>query len=221
MCGIFGAKKFSNFEKLYIKNKSRGDFAYGMMYIKRNGSTNIRRGKGICSLTASYAWTHQYQYDLFVGHTQAPTSASRDYSDETTHPFVSNRFVVAHNGVLENHMELAEEHRFNLDDIKVDSQIIPMLMDDMYVGSDVLAIQETCKMLKGIFACWVYCVETKLTYVFRSGSTLFTNKRRTTFSSVELDDTNETVDEGVIYCFTPEGLTTVADFTTDNPFLIL
>lgn len=221
MCGIFGAKSFNNFERLYVKNKQRGTFSHGFMYVKRNGSTYIRKDKGATSLTGSYAWTHQYQYDIFLGHTQAPTSSTRDFSRETSHPFDFGKFTVAHNGVLENHIDLAKEHRFNLDDIKVDSQVIPMLLDDMFVGSDVLAIKEVCGMLKGIYSCWIFCKETKLTYVVRSGSTLYTNKNKTTFSSVKFGDTDQELEESIIYCFTTEGLTPVGDFKSNNPFFII
>ncbi len=221
MCGIFGAKDFKRFEKLYIKNCDRGNFAHGFVYVNRNGSMYIKKNRGVCSLTGQYAWQHQLQYDMYLGHTQAPTSAERDYTSCYSHPFDVGNFIVAHNGVLENHLDLAIEHRIDPSEIKVDSQIFPMLMDDLFVGSDVLAIQETCSMIKGIFACWVFCKHTKLTYVVKNGSTLYTNKNRTTFSSIKVEDVDQELNDGIVYCFTTEGLAEVGEFKTDNPFFIL
>lgn len=221
MCGIFGAKDFNKFEKLYIKNRDRGSFAHGFMYLKRNGSMYVTKNRGVCSLTGQYAWQHQLQYDLYLGHTQAPTSAERNYSYDYTHPFEYGDFVVAHNGVLENHLDLAIEHRIDPERVKVDSQIFPMLMDDLFVGSDVLAIQEACSMIKGIFSCWIFCKKTKLCYVVRNGSTLYSNENKTAFSSIPVDDINHELDEGVVYCFTTEGLTSVGRFKNDNPFFVL
>jgi glucosamine 6-phosphate synthetase-like amidotransferase/phosphosugar isomerase protein len=220
MCGIFGAIDFNNFEKLYIKNRERGNFAHGFMYIKRNGFNHIRRDEGVCSLTGEYTWQHKMSYDTFLGHTQAPTSAERQYQPTTSHPFETKNFVIAHNGVLENHLELADEHRIDRDKVKVDSQIIPILLDDMYVGNDVMAIHEVCNMLQGIFACWIYCKRTKLAYVVRSGCTLYTNKSRTKFSSTVCSDVNDELEQGIIYCYTPEGLTNVGEFTPSNPFFL-
>ena len=37
MCGIFGSRDFSTYEKLYIKNKKRGNFAGGSLYTKGSG----------------------------------------------------------------------------------------------------------------------------------------------------------------------------------------
>lgn len=221
MCGIFGAKDFNTFERLYIKNKQRGKFAHGFLYLKRNGIMHMKKRKGTCSLTGEYAWQHQLDYDTYLGHTQAPTSSQRKFRPVTTHPFDHGNFIVAHNGVLENHLELAREHRIDHDRIEVDSQIIPMLLDDLYVGSDVLAIQETCNLLKGIFACWIFCKDTKLTYVVRNGSTLYTDKNKMTFSSTIFGKTKHEIDQGTIYCYTPEGLTPVEEFNADSAFFTL
>jgi glucosamine 6-phosphate synthetase-like amidotransferase/phosphosugar isomerase protein len=221
MCGIFGAKKFHTFDRLYSANKDRGTFSHGFMYLKKNGIMHLKRRKGITTLTGQYGWQYQLDYDLYLGHTQAPTSSVRHYRAKYSHPFEHGNFIVAHNGVLENHLELAEEHRIDPNIIKVDSQIIPMLLDDLFVGSDVLAIQEVCNLLKGIFSCWIYCKKTKLTYVVRSGCTLYTNDNLTTFSSIKFNKTKNELDQGIIYCFTPEGLTNVGTFASDNPFFVL
>ncbi len=221
MCGIFGSTKLNKFERLYCKNKQRGDFAYGFIYFKTNGEMHTRRGDGTCMLSNEYTWKHKSVYDKFLGHTQAPTSSERDYHPDTSHPFECGNFIVAHNGVLENHLTLAADHRIPVDNIKVDSQIIPMLLDDLYVGSDVMAIKEVCSLLRGIFSCWIFCKTTKLIYVVRSGCTLYTDKDMTSFSSLEFGDVKNELDAGVIYCYTSEGLTSVDTFSTDNPFLIL
>lgn len=221
MCGIFGSKRFQTFERLYYKNRERGDFAHGFMYQKRNGSMYIRKNKGVTSLTGEYAWNHQLQYDLFLGHTQAPTSAERKYKTIYGHPFDDGNFVVAHNGVLENHMLLAEEHDLDPGSLKVDTQIITRLLNDLYVGSDVLVIQETCNKLKGLFACWIHCKESKQTYVVRNGSTLYANHHRTSFSSVVMGDVQHEVPEGTIFCFTTEGMAEVGKFDVDSAFFML
>ena len=221
MCGIFGSKQFKLYEQAYKENKKRGKFAHGQLFVRRNGSMYVRKGEGELTLAGEYMWRHPEKYDIFLGHTQAPTSAHRDYSPLTTHPFECGNFVVAHNGVLENHMELAKEHGIDPDTIKVDSQIIPALLDSMYVGSDVMAITEVCNMLRGIFSCWIFIKSSKLVYIVRNGCTLYRDDNNNSFSSVKTDDINIEIPEGIIYCHTVEGLTQVGEFNSNNPFFIL
>lgn len=221
MCGIFGSKKFNQFEALYDRNKERGTFSHGMLFTKKEGSIFIRKGQGEHSSEKERVWGHDSDYSTFLGHTQAPTSSSRTFKPITSHPFEYGNFIVAHNGVLENHIQLAKKYNLKPSRIKVDSQIIPRLLEYMYVGDDVFAIQETCEALSGIFACWIYSKHTSQTYVVRNGCTLYTNKNKTIFSSVETSTATEELPEGKILCFTVEGLTEVGQFKSDCPFFIL
>ena len=222
MCGIFGSQDFSSLEYLYDRNKERGNFSHGFLYTARKDrSMYIRKGEGIHDMLTEYTWAHGDVYDTFLGHTQAPTSSVRDFSAETSHPFDYGHYIVAHNGVLENHLQLAEERGIPVDCIQVDSQIIPLLLNDLHVGDDIYAIKETCNLLKGIFACWIHSKHTGHTYIFRSGCTLYTDHDQTMFSSIKTPRTNDEIPEGVIFCLTSEGLTEVGKFNPDTPFFIL
>ena len=234
MCGIFGAKDFQTYEKLYINNKRRGTFAGGSLYVKPGGNMYLKKWEGVPAvdeMTGTYAWAGEY--DTYVGHTQAPTSSTREYKDTTTHPFEHGWWIVAHNGVLENDQEIRDEYlqesygecdgeMYDTSENPVDSAVIPALIDTLYVGSDVLAIKETLERLKGTFACWIYSKRSYQTYVVRSGSTLFCNSEHSTFSSVKIPGVaDENLEEGVIYCMTSEGLTNVGTFSASSPFFML
>ena len=221
MCGIFGARKFNQFESLYGRNKDRGFFSHGFLFTKKNGSMFIRKGEGKYDPEGERVWGHDTEYDIFLGHTQAPTSSTREFTATTSHPFEYGHFIVAHNGVLENHYQLAKEYNFPAEEIAVDSQIIPRLLEYMYIGDDVKAIQETCDKLKGIFSCWIYSKHTSQTYVVRSGCTLYTDKDLNTFTSVQSNSARLEIPEGRILCFTSEGLTDVGEFKSNSPFFIL
>lgn len=233
MCGIFGSKDFSTYEKLYNHNKKRGTFAGGSLYIKRSGGMYLKKWQGyqaVNEMTGEYAF--QDEYTSYLGHTQAPTSSSRSYNSNTTHPFEHGWWIVAHNGVLENDQEIRNEHLsesygecdemcFDTTAIPVDSAVIPALIDTLYVGDDVLAIKEACQKLKGTFACWMYSKRTQQTYVVRSGSTLFGGVDASCFSSISVTGVaDEELEEGAIYCLTPEGLTIVDHFQQNSPFFI-
>ena len=198
MCGIFGSTDFSTYEKLYNKNKKRGTFAGGSLYVKGSQGMYLKKWQGkqlVDEMTGEYAF--QDEYSIFLGHTQAPTSSTREYSAKTTHPFEHGSWIVAHNGVLENDEKLREEYLhdangicdtmcFNTSKIPVDSAVIPALIDVMYVGDDVLAIKESCEKLQGTFACWIYSKHTHQTYLVRSGSTLFGSISNSNFSSIKV-----------------------------------
>ena len=49
--------------------------------------------------------------DYFIGHVQAPTSAQREWSYDTSHPFESLSWSVVHNGVLTNYENIRAQYR--------------------------------------------------------------------------------------------------------------
>ena len=234
MCGIFGAQDLKTYEQLYYANCERGNFAGGSLYIASDNSLYLKKWEGVLPrdrITGEYVWTDEYT--TFLGHTQSPTGSQREYNVTTTHPFEHGWFIIAHNGVLENHKELRDRHlqtadgicketKFNTVGLEVDSAVIPALLDELYVGDDLLTIKETFSELKGTFTCWVYSKHTGQTYLVRSGSTLFGDIENSIFSSIMVPDLAEDeIEEGVIFCVTHEGLTNVGHFSQNSPFFIL
>lgn len=233
MCGIFGSNVFKNFERIYIENKRRGIYSFGSLYTAANKEIYMTKHKGIRSLTGDYAYVRDFKW--FLGHTQAPTSKQREFSPRTTHPFEDMYHIVAHNGVLENHEEIEEDYLVNHMN-PVDSSVIPalagMLLDfddlnhlepnvDTPKTLDLMAIEKTCSMLKGTFACWFYSKLTGCIYLARSGSTLFGNINSGEFSSVKVRGlVEDELDEGVVYCVTTEGLAKCGQFETSSPFFL-
>lgn len=241
MCGIFGSHNFRRYEKMYLQNKQRGTFSYGSMYLRptRNPGyikeTHIRKREGVVDLTGDYAFSKDY--DSFLGHTQAPTSANRDFSPVTSHPFNSLHYIVSHNGVLENVDEMVEKY-LKVHDNPVDSSIIPILMsfqvefNELMNGEsldtghetktpDVLAIEHVCGELRGIFSCWIHSKLSGDTYLVRNGSTLYGNIETGDFSSVPVPEICEQeLDEGVVYCVTNEGLARCGQFNTNSSFFL-
>lgn len=158
-------------------------------------------------------------FDLFLGHTQAPTSEKRTFSANTSHPFQYKNWLVAHNGVLTNDKELKklikDKKAYNI----VDSSVIPPLIDLMQrqTGDEVAGICKSLSQLKGTFGLWIYNQKSGNTYLARSGSTVFANYLSNDFSSLKETDFVP-LDEGVLYLLTKEGLTSVGVFKTNSPF---
>lgn len=218
MCGIFGSDNFNKFEELYKLNTDRGNFSHGFLFVNKKDRVYIRKGPGVHDLKTEKDWINTSRYKMYLGHTQAPTSTERQYKDSTTHPFINEKFIIAHNGVLENYQDLCDKHYVKTP--RVDSQAIASLLDELYVGDDICTIAELFSQLTGTFACWLYSKITSRCYLVRSGSTLFFNKDRTNFSSTQSKEMSIEANEGVIYQYTIEGYTTVGSFSSNSAFFM-
>jgi glucosamine 6-phosphate synthetase-like amidotransferase/phosphosugar isomerase protein len=221
MCGIFGSANLSVYQKLFDINRSRGNFSSGCLFAAKDRHW-IKKTEGSYTLTDSLDLLDvEDEYRLFLGHVQAPTGKYRDWSYETSHPFESGEWIVAHNGVLENYETLKREHTLEYDN-PVDTYLIPSLLANLYVGDVVRCLHETFSKIKGTFACWLYNKRSRKIYVVRSGSTLYYNDTIPSISSIKTDAVSTEVEEGAIYEMSPdEGMVLVGEFTTHSPFIIL
>lgn len=219
MCGIFGSFEWNEYKRLYDKNKERGNFSYGCLYSDLGGHHGIIKKEGVINLATHGKFSILETCKLFLGHTQAPTSSERSWATETSHPFKHGYWVVAHNGVLENHNELNDKYHFeNVN--PVDSSVIPLLLNFHGYTDEIKSISKTFSEITGTFGCWIYNTETHNTYLVRAGSTLFGNELTSTFSSVKTKNCAKALDEGVIYQVTDEGLIKVGGFSSHSPFFI-
>jgi len=221
MCGIFGATEQEQFLTLYELNQKRGNFATSICFLSRSGDLHIHRWNSVIE-TAHIKKILKDSGDslLYVGHTQAPTSSKRKYAPETAHPFNTQNYTIAHNGVLTNFKELKE-----MFDPKwknpVDSSIIPfictMYEEEFPDCQNVEAITNSLSKLEGTFGLWIYDSAQNTMFLARCGSTLFADKISNTFSSAKFKG-SESLEEGCLYQLTPEGITAVGMFDCDSPF---
>jgi glucosamine 6-phosphate synthetase-like amidotransferase/phosphosugar isomerase protein len=160
--------------------------------------------------------------ELYLGHTQAPTSSKRDFDTETSHPFKCGYWFVAHNGVLTNYEQLTKKIKDRKKYNEVDSSIIPALLDlySQKSENEVDIISKTLSLLEGTFGVWIYSVASGNAYIARSGSTIYANLLTNDFSSLPEKGFVE-LEQGIIYLMTDEGLTTVGSFTPNSPFFII
>ena len=235
MCGLFGnlSGDYKQFMKLYQKNRERGDFAFGafMTHIKKSDDITsiILRTEGEFTMPGNYEITmfdQVYTPDNFrtlLGHTQAPTSAKRSYSRETSHPFECGDWVVAHNGVLTNDRILAKKLHNQSSYNEVDSSVIPAMFSEhssaRAVKDDVETICNCLSQIEGTLGLWIYNYTSRSIYLARSGSTLFCNHLTNEFSSTR-EPKMEELAEGTLYQLTVEGCTAVGKFRSNSPFFL-
>lgn len=225
MCGIFGSKDYKKYVALYKKNKKRGSFSFGGMFIdnklhavvKTQGTFNFS-GKPALQLKNNKSMPLS-NFKNYLGHTQAPTSSQRKYNHTTTHPFNEKEWYVAHNGVLTNHNELRKQLKKYKSVNEVDSSVIPALIHSVCEKSkkEVECICTALSLLKGTFGLWIYNSKTGNTYLARSGSTLYANYITNDFSSIPFEKFKP-LEEGTLFLQTVEGLTSVGEFVPNSPF---
>lgn len=184
MCAIFGSYNLSHFVRLYLRNKFRGNFSFGVAVLPNNANSweihKTTDSEETFRILEKYGQNCKY----YLGHIQAPTGSDRSINENTIHPFSYNKIHVAHNGILTNHEELKREFNYTNTDVNVDSSIIPYIINHYKnLGkTSEQAIIETCNKLKGTFSLWVID-ETGELYICRLSSTLFYQENW--FTSVE------------------------------------
>jgi glucosamine 6-phosphate synthetase-like amidotransferase/phosphosugar isomerase protein len=225
MCGIFGSKDYKRYIALYAKNKKRGNFSYGGMFID-NKLHAVVKTKGTFSFTGKPAIELKNKKPMplssfknYLGHTQAPTSSQRQYDHKTTHPFNEKDWYVAHNGVLTNHEELRKQLKKYRSVNEVDSSVIPALIYSFCNKStkEVQCICNALSLLKGTFGLWIYNSSSGNVYLARSGSTVYADYITNDFSSTPFSKFKP-LDEGTLFLQTVEGLTSVGEFKPNSPF---
>tara|TARA_R110002012_G_scaffold64160_2_gene168713 strand:+ start:178 stop:849 length:672 start_codon:yes stop_codon:yes gene_type:complete len=223
MCGIYCSNDLSTFEILEQVNRKRGNFSTGIFYCYNNANYKIKRFEGAIDFNKTIL--PKEEGFLYLGHNQAPTEAGRLYDEWNSHPFQYGDWVVAHNGVITNFHELADED-LPMHDSIVDSSVIPALLDynEYKFGpietpaAEIESILYVLEKLQGTYAVWIINIKTMNIYIARQGSTLF--YRGSNVSSIRGKRYRE-VKEGVLYNYSYEGLTKVEEYTTNSPFLTL
>lgn len=184
------------YEILHEANKHRGVFASSLCQLDTiNNKTEVLVEKTANELkydTRVNMFKPHYNY--FVGHVQAPTSKKQTWDENTSHPFETEDWLVAHNGVITNYTKLNDVHcEWNENPVDT-SVIVNMIQNESYKALTVNTLKRitekeqikiiswVCSQLEGSFACFIINKETSNVYLVRQGSTLFYNKDN--FSSV-------------------------------------
>lgn len=176
MCAIVGSCNLSRLEVLYEANVQRGNFSSGIICLTSDYDQNIVKVQGIIDFD-KINLSEECQY--YIGHVQAPTSAKREWSYDTSHPFESISWCVVHNGVLTNWEKLRAAH-IDWDLNPVDTSVIPNLLQHFTeeCRGECPAheiIKKVLEMLEGTFALCMIDTDTNEVYIARQGSTLHYN----------------------------------------------
>ncbi len=188
MCGIYGfvgvnaltqtLKGIKNLEYrgydsagiAFLNSNFKTDEYKNNIFVLKNGF-NIIKQQGEISKLETIINNLKPKSEISIGHTRWATHG--EPSVLNSHPHFSNnkQWIVVHNGIIENYLELKTELKgFNFVS-DTDTEVIAQLLEKHFNGNVLETIKNVCNKLIGSYALAVINVnEPNLIYVAKQGS---------------------------------------------------
>jgi glutamine---fructose-6-phosphate transaminase (isomerizing) len=160
MCGIAGYVGGKNAPVvLFDMLKSleyRGYDSAGIAYIA-DGKIHVPKDRGKVGEVRARLKPEGLRSSIGVGHTRWATHGMPSQVNAHPHADCTGAFVVCHNGIIENYLELKAElqeggHRFRSE---TDTEVIAHLMEEHYKGELLPAFERVLRHLRGSYAITV------------------------------------------------------------------
>lgn len=191
MCGIAGSTSLEYLQLCHQENIKRGCQSYGKLSLIRHKDHVITSCFRAIKEQPTFKELNVPQTQTFyLLHTRAPTNySSQDPRYYQTHPFYSDPWFVAHNGIL---TRFPEKYR-NIQQKYVDTEIIARELSYQYyqTKSTENSLINTFTLFgefsNNLFSCWIYNRITQDLYLVKAGSSLYileeNNGNMSTFST--------------------------------------
>ncbi len=156
MCGIIGYAGERDPAEILIgglkKLEYRGYDSAGIA-LSRKGTIDIYKNKGKVSVLEEQLHRHATDgASIGIGHTRWATHGAPE--DINAHPHRSGRVVLVHNGIIENdgalRAALAERGLHPIS--QTDTELIAMLLNELYTDDPIAAIRQATAQLQGSYA---------------------------------------------------------------------
>lgn len=203
MCGIFGYVGQSAIEdidpllNIGVLNVKRGNQAFGYLAVAKQGYL-VGRHEG--QFSKSFDFSYLNSYNLILFHLLSSTG-----SDKRIHPFETDQFVFAHNGILIDYQEHTGLSHLG----PVDSQYLLAAIDgyDNHLSNPLsnspvsMSIMLANERFNGQRACWLWDKFDQSLYLWRVMSPLYIMQSEDAllFSSYQCEKRYTLLEEGVIY----------------------
>ena len=159
MCGIVGYIGDNSASDVLIngleKLEYRGYDSCGVAVLNKDKLEICKTTNRIDSLR--YKVEHLKDFNMGIGHTRWATHGGVSEINAHPHKDNKNRFIVVHNGIIENYMELKKLLKDNGYEFysETDTEVIPNLINMNYRGNFLEAVKRTTDMLYGSYALGV------------------------------------------------------------------
>lgn len=160
MCGIVGYVGSHRAADFLVNGLSKLEYrGYDSAGIAVLNDNKIRVEKCVGRLDALRTKLGQNipEGNIGIGHTRWATHGRP--SDINAHPHRAGKFVVVHNGIIENYLKLKEEllakgHKFTSE---TDTEVVAHLLEDVYEGDFEEAVKKALRVIRGSYSLAVMC----------------------------------------------------------------
>jgi len=132
----------------------RGYDSAGLAVLSEQEGIAVRRASGKLRNLEEVLRLHPVDGSYGIGHTRWATHGRPTEENAHPHRDCTGRFVVVHNGIIENYLSLkqeleAEGHQFRTE---TDTEVIAHLVERHFEGNLEEAVRQTVRRLTGLFA---------------------------------------------------------------------
>jgi len=140
------------------KLEYRGYDSAGIAVIQ-DGGAQVEKCQGRLANLELRVTDGRYQGKVGIGHTRWATHGRPSDANSHPHTDCTGRFVVIHNGIIENYVQLKQilEQHGHIFKSQTDTEVIPHLIESCYEGDLVKAVRQVAGMLRGAYALAVIC----------------------------------------------------------------
>ncbi len=157
MCGIvgyIGKKDASEFLIDGLRRLEYRGYDSAGIAVYENGKIRIEKKQGGLANLEKELKVHPLHGHIGIGHTRWATHGVP--SDDNAHPHGDNHnhFVIVHNGIIENYMELKKEllEKGHIFKSETDSEVIPHLGEELDDGDFLSTVRKVCARIEGSYS---------------------------------------------------------------------
>ena len=156
MCGIMGYVGPKDAAPILVDGLKRLEYrGYDSAGIAvTNGSIDVRKAQGKITNLESLLETEPIVGSVGIGHTRWATHGAPTDVNAHPHRDPSGRFVVVHNGIIENFQSLKDELESQGAEFtsQTDTEVLAHLLAREYDGDIVQAVRRTVALSEGAYA---------------------------------------------------------------------
>lgn len=200
MCGIVGYKGRSIAAPILLKGlknlEYRGYDSAGIATLE-NG-INVVKTKG--RITNLSPLTKSLCGDCGIGHTRWATHGAATETNAHPHLSPSGKFAIVHNGIIENFDSLKHElaQKGYVFRSETDSEVIAVLMDDLFDGNELKTFSAVLNKLQGSYAIAMLTYDGKIYAAKKDSPLVIGLSSSETFVSSDLTAFSDKTDKFVI-----------------------
>jgi 7-cyano-7-deazaguanine synthase len=154
---ILNPKNFDKVERkladILKRAEDRGRDSFGIVVIQKDGTVKVRKSVGKPSEKEEllYGILDEDSRVVIANNRAEPTTEYvRQKTEEDIQPFIGDRYIVTHNGIIANDLELEKKYELKRK-TKIDSAILPSLLDKTWDGN-IGTLKGILEQIRGSFA---------------------------------------------------------------------